>query len=282
MTHRTISELLAHASLRLQDAGVDDPLFEAQLLLAHALRVGRSRVLAMLREPLPAVAREEYESYIRRRAGREPTAYIIGRREFYGLELAVTPAVLIPRPETELLVDVAREALQGRSRANVADVGTGSGAIAIAVATSAPMAQVAAFDSSREALGVAAANARAHHVAERVHLVHAEYLGNEEGFDVVMANLPYVSESDWPNLEPEVRDWEPRSALVGGPSGTETIERFLHMVAGRVSRGGVIAAELGIGQAVRLEEVGRACFPGASIRVRTDLAGIDRVLEIQT
>ena len=261
---------------------MEEPLLEAQLLMAHAIGIERSRLLAMLRDALPADARPVFEEYVSRRAAREPSAYITGKREFYGHPFVVSASVLIPRPETELLVEVAVEHVREISEPLIADVGTGSGAVAVSVALALPRGHVVATDTSAAALEVAAANARSHGVDGRVRLVQADLLGGESGFDVVLANLPYVSEGDWAELEPEVRDWEPLEALVGGERGTEVIERLLAGVGERVRAGGVIAAEFGVEQGARLMEVARVRFPDGEARVRTDMAGIDRVLVITT
>lgn len=282
MNAATIAGLLAQASLRLREAGVEETHLEAQMLLAHALGITRTRLLTILSEAPPPTASALFEEYVGRRTRREPTAYIIRAREFYGLEIAVGPAVLIPRPETEQLVEIAIERAARLDRPRIADVGTGSGAVAIAVATSVANARIVATDDSRGALCMATANAAAHGVADRIRFVETDLLGDEGPFNVILANLPYVSEAQWPHLEPEVRDWEPREALVSGGAGTESNERLLAVAGAHLAQRGLLAAEFGAGQADRLREVAGGFFRDAEIVVRTDLAGNERVLVVKT
>jgi release factor glutamine methyltransferase len=216
---------------------------------------------------------------------REPVAYILGRKGFRRIELLVDHRVLIPRPETELLVDEALSLSRHADpeRFNVLDVGTGSGAIALAIADEIPQAQVVAIDTSMDALGVTVANAERLALSTRVDVVsrgvNSLPSGGPDGepFDLMLANLPYVSESEWEGLQPEVREYEPREALVAGPTGFEAIEALLAALRGPVGLPAAIALEVGAGQAERVVElVGAAGF--ASTEVRRDLAGIERVV----
>jgi release factor glutamine methyltransferase len=281
----SVAGALAGATGRLS-AITDDAGLEAEVLLAHTLGVTRSRLLAMLGEPLPADAGAAFEALVARRLAREPLAYITGEREFYGLRFAVAPGVLLPRPETELLVEIAVAEARRRApaRLRIADVGTGSGCVATAIAAHAPNAAVVATDTSPQALRIAVANATAllGEDAGRVAFVRADLLDGFGRCDVVVANLPYVPEREWRELAPEVRGHEPRAALVGGKAGTEVIERLIAQAPAHLAPRGVLAVEFGFGQAQRLVTYARSCFAGAAIDVRRDLAGVERVLVIRT
>ncbi len=280
----TAALALADAARRLTPIS-DDPRLEADVLLASVLGVSRSRLLATLAEPIAGEALARLDALVARRLAREPLAYIAGEREFYGMRFAVAPGVLIPRPETELLVEVAVAEARRRApaRVRVADVGTGSGCVAVAIAAHAANSDIVATDTSAEALRIASANATAlADGARRLAYVRADLLGGLRAFDVVVANLPYVPEREWRTLAPEVRGHEPRAALVGGEAGTEVIERLLAQAPAHVAPGGVLALEFGFGQAARVLACARASFGGATIDVRRDLAGIERVLVIRT
>jgi release factor glutamine methyltransferase len=210
---------------------------------------------------------------VRRRVRREPVAYILGRKGFRRIELIVDRRVLIPRPETELLVEVAMEV---RPRTAL-DVGTGSGAVALAVADELPEAKVTGIDTSLDALRVAEANSERLGLAGRVDLVSGGVSSlPDAGFDLVVANLPYVSESEWEQLQPEIRDYEPRDAVVAGPTGVEVIEALIDSIRGGFAPS-AIALEIGVGQT----EPVRRLVEGAGYRTveaRRDLAGIERVV----
>jgi protein-(glutamine-N5) methyltransferase, release factor-specific len=212
---------------------------------------------------------------VRRRVRREPVAYILGRKGFRRIELLVDRRVLIPRPETELLVDVALEV----GAESVLDVGTGSGAIALAVADELPAAEVTAIDTSMDAVRVAQANADRLGLTDRVEVTLRGIASLDEAgtFDLLVANLPYVSESEWEGLAPEIREYEPREALVPGPSGLEAIEALLQAVAGLDRRPTALALEIGAGQAAAVSELTRAAGY-TEVDTRPDLAGLDRVV----
>lgn len=274
----TIGEAVAAAAARLDAAGIEDARIEADALLAHALAVDRTRLLAMARDPLPPDVAAKFEQLLERRLAREPLAYIVGRREFYGLDFACAPGVLIPRPETELLVDVALGAARRRGVGWLVDVGTGAGALAVAIAVHVPHARVAAIDTSPAALGLARRNIAAHGVACRVISIRSDVLDGVRRADVIVANLPYIPASYWQSLQPEVRDYEPREALVGGERGDEVIERLLREAPAHLRPGGVIAVEVGAGQAQRVSDIASQCFPDGTVSVIKDLAGIERVV----
>ncbi|HEY8466946.1 MAG TPA: peptide chain release factor N(5)-glutamine methyltransferase [Solirubrobacterales bacterium] len=269
----TVAEALGAATDALRAAGIDTPRLDAELLLERATGERRERFAMEPEARLDPVAARAFAEFVRRRLRREPVAYILGVRAFRRIELAVDRRVLIPRPETEHLVEVALE-LEPLA---VCDVGTGSGAIALAVADELPNARVTATDIYPDALEVARANAERLGLADRVRF-EAGSLPREGSFDLILANLPYVSEREWLGLEPEVRDYEPRGALVPGPTGLEAIEALLGELAVGVGAGAkAVALEVGAGQApVVAELVRRAGFE--RVEVRRDLAGIERVV----
>jgi release factor glutamine methyltransferase len=268
----TAGEALDAASQALTAAGVDTPRIDAELLLAEAMGGDRAALAGYDTDPVHPAAARRFGAMVRRRVRREPVAYILGRKGFRRLELAVDGRVLIPRPETELLVDVAVE-LQP---ATVLDVGTGSGAVALAVADELPETRVIATDTSPSALEVAGANADRLGLTERISF-ELGTVPPSGCFDLVLANLPYVSEAEWAGLAPEITRYEPREALVAGPSGLEAIEGLLDEFAGAAAQSGAIALEVGAGQAMRVRELVRGA--GLSdIETRRDLAGIERVV----
>ena len=267
------ADALAAATEALDAAGVDSPRLDAELLLAAASGRGRAALAASPQAPVEGPAARRFAESVRRRLRREPLAYILGRRGFRGLELEVGPAVLVPRPETELLVEVALE-LEPLS---VLDVGTGSGAVALALADELANATIVATDTSPAALAIARANTERLGFAPRVDLRPGS-LPQEGSFDLLVANLPYVNESEWERLEPELREHEPREALVAGPSGLEAIESVLGALAVSTSvAAGAVALEVGAGQAGAVAElVRRAGYE--RVEARRDLAGIERVV----
>lgn len=259
------------AAARLAAAGIPDAAFEAELLVRTA--GGLSRAAYFAGAPLDDVALRRLEELVDRRLHREPTAYLVGQREFYGRPFLVTPATLIPRPETELLVEVACAEVDRRGgRALVVDVGTGCGCVAVTIACERPAATVVATDVSVEAIAVAHENAR--RLGARVQFLAADLLGPVRHADLVVANLPYIPTGELQALAPELRDWEPWVALDGGPSGTELVERLLVEAASRSVA--VTAVEVGFGQAERVAR--HAAAFGATVEVRRDLGGVDRVV----
>ena len=270
----------------LREAGVDDARLVAEVLLCHALRIDRGRLYAHLDEPLAAAATRRWRALLRRAAGHEPLAYIVGHREFYGLDFCVDRRVLIPRPETELLVaeaiawSRAREPHAGGPPL-VADVGTGSGAVAIALAVHLPAARVYAVDASAAALQVARRNARRHGVAERVTLLHGDLLAPlPEPVDLVVANLPYLSEAEMAALPAHIARFEPAEALAGGPDGLDAYRALFAQVPGRVRPGGALLLEIGAAQGAAAAALARG-IPGAEVAVLPDLAGLPRVLRVR-
>jgi release factor glutamine methyltransferase len=275
-TVTTINHLIAQGTQSLQQAGVDTPRLDAELLLADLLGVGRAYLYAHPEEEVPVDILHQWQSRLERRVRREPLAYILGKAGFYGLEFTVTPDVLVPRPETEVLV----RAVLARQPTTVADIGTGSGCIAVAVAVNLPQARVWATDISEVALRVARENAERHGVAERIHFLQGDLLQPLEGmrFDVIASNPPYVAESERLSLQPEVREWEPAQALFVQGDPLHFHRRLAAEAHFHLHGGGWLMMEVGMGQAeavaALLEEAGYR-----QVRILDDLAGIGRVVE---
>jgi release factor glutamine methyltransferase len=269
----SVRDALGAATAALEAAGCETPRLDAELLLAEASGRDRVRLAADSEAGVDPVSARRFGEMVRRRIRREPVAYILGRRGFRRIELAVDRRVLVPRPETELLVEVALELRPRR----VLDVGTGSGAVALAVADELPGAEVLATDTSAPALELARENAARLGLAERVAFEHASLPAGGGEFDLLVANLPYVSEADYRTLQPEIARYEPREALVAGPTGLEAIERLLGNLAAAPVDAGALALEVGAGQARAVAElVRRAGYE--TVEARRDLAGIERVV----
>lgn len=270
-----IAHLIEQATQQLQQAGVDTPRLDAELMLADLLRVNRAYLFAHPEEEVPETLLPLWLQRLQRRLQREPLAYILGRAEFYGLEFAVTPDVLVPRPETELLVETV---LRKQPR-TVVDVGTGSGCIAVALAVHLPEVEVWATDISELALRIARENALRHQVAQRVHFVQGDLLQPLAGkrFEAIVSNPPYVAQSERMRLQPEVRDWEPAIALF-----CEDPLHFHRRLAAEahfyLQDGGWLVMEVGMGQA---QEVASLLQTSGyhTINIYSDLAGVQRVVE---
>ena len=279
MQGNTVGDALEAAIDALAAAGCETARLDAELLLAQATGWDRAKLAAEPDARLPVGASREFAEMVRRRVRREPVAYILGRKGFRRIELLVDRRVLIPRPETELLVDLALEAAPTK----VLDVGTGSGAIALAVADELEDARVTAIDTSFNAVRVAKANTERLGLTDRVDVVlrgPSSLSGAEpdgRAFDLLLANLPYVSEDEWQDLAPEIREYEPREALVAGQTGLEAIEALAEELLGLAPRPRVVALEIGAGQAEVVLELIRATGY-TDVEVRSDLAGHDRVV----
>jgi release factor glutamine methyltransferase len=276
----TIGDVVRAATAWLNGNHVDEARLTAELLLARALVLNRAGLLARVGDPMPEGARGELDELMRRAALGEPIAYILGEREFYGLSFAVRPGVLIPRPETELLVgELLAFARRGEPVATVVDVGTGSGAIAVAVAVNLPNAGVLAIDRSREALAIADENVRRHGVADRVDLLLGDLLAGLAGeHDVVVANPPYVPTAQIAALQPQVRDWEPRIALDGGEDGLDPHRRLLTQLRGRLRPGGLVLMEIADDRGPAALAMARGMLPDADVDLLPDAFGRDRAI----
>ncbi len=278
----TLRDALIGARHQIELTGSNEAALEAELLLMHALRIDRARLYASLHQPLDAEADERLAALMRLRLAHEPVAYITGHREFFGLDFEVSPAALIPRPETETLVELAIDFARERGAPlTIADIGTGTGAVAIALAQNLPAARIIATDISAEALALANRNAQTLGVADRVELRLGDLLETlTESVDIIVANLPYVTTAQWGDLPPEIRDNEPRMALDGGADGLEVVRRLIADAPAQLSEGGALFCEIGDWQGEAVRDLARKAFPNAHFDVRPDLAGRDRVLAV--
>lgn len=268
--------------------GIDSPRMTAELLLSHALGITRLQLYLRHDQPLCAGELAAFKTLIRRRARREPTAYILGQREFWSREFQVDPGVLIPRPETEHVVEAALGLLPerpGRERMRLLDLGTGSGAIVVTLAAERPGHRYVASDIRPEALRVARANAGRHRVAEAILFFCGSWFHPlKKGgapFDIVVSNPPYIARGDVPDLQPEVSGYEPITALDGGPEGFDAISEILAQAPDYTRKGGALIFEMGHGQADRVRESVAADHRYREIRLVRDLAGIERVAVVR-
>ena len=266
---------LDHGAGALRRAGVDTPQVDVEWLLGHALGLSRSELGPKGRRELSAAEEKTFLACVERRARREPLAYVLGEWGFRRLTLLLDPRALVPRPETETVVERCLALLAEVANPRVLDVGVGSGAIALAIADEHPFAQVVGVDSSEAALALAEDNRARTGVDGRVRLVHGDLLRGVEGrFDLVVSNPPYVGPEEWERLQPEIRLYEPRAALVGTGVG----EAIARDAQGRLVAGGVLVLEAGDGQAARLaaalDDLGYE-----DVAITPDLAGRDRVVE---
>ena len=276
----SIHAQVSAARQRLRDAGIPptESDLDARLLAQHVLGWTTERFLTDARESVPEGFTPRYDALVARRVTREPLAYIVGVREFWGLELEVTPDVLIPRPATELIVEAMQEMFPDRSLPlSVADVCTGCGCVAVAIAHERPTTTVTGADISRPALEVARRNAARHGVGDRVTFRHGDLLEGFTGtFDAIVANPPYVIDRAGPALQPEVRDHEPPVALFGGADGLTLVTRLVAGAPSRLRSGGYLIFEFGLGQEVEIEQLLDASPELTLVGLRRDLQGIAR------
>lgn len=283
----TLGEVLAESRRLLEQAGIESAGQEAFWIVEHALRLPAHRVATdrdrLLSHTELVVARE----LVGRRVGREPLQYILGTQEFCGLEFNINPAVLIPRPETELLVEYIAQRISAERQATIVDVCTGSGCIAVAIARLRPCARVIATDLSNPALAVARQNATRHAMGERITWLEGDLLrplaeqGLEGRIDVIVSNPPYIAEAEWLTLQPEVRLFEPRTALVAGPQGTELHERLLQEAARYLAPGGALIMEIGAGQARAMQRTVGQIPEYRFHQLVYDAAGLERVVIVE-
>ena len=284
-----VAQVWQEVSSKLASEGIEDTLLEAELLLRQVLNVDRAKFHTEVGGELTNSELNKLKELLTQRLTHKPSAYIRGSREFYGLEFYVDERVLIPRPETELLVERALEIAglyaslslsKGQPDGNpptIADIGTGSGAIAVALAVNLPQARIYATDISEVALEVAEINCKKHGVADRVKLLLGDLLTPlPQPLDIIVANLPYVSDSELLNLAPEVSQYEPRLALAGGADGLDYIRRLLDQAPGQLKPNGALLLEVGTGQAEAVAELVRKRF--SNVTIAADLAGIGRVV----
>jgi release factor glutamine methyltransferase len=276
----SIHAQVSAARQRLREAGITpiESDLDARLLAQHVLGWTTERFLANARDPVPEGFAPRYDALVARRVTREPLAYIVGVREFWGLELEVTPDVLIPRPATELIVEAVQELFPDRAvPLKIVDVCTGCGCVAVALAHERPTSTIRGSDISQPALVVARRNAARHGVADRVTFAHADLLEGVQGtFDVIVANPPYVIDRARPALQPEVRNYEPPVALFGGTDGLALVARLVDAAADRLRPGGYLIFEFGLGQDLEVEEMIDASPELTLVGLRRDLQGIAR------
>jgi len=258
-------------------AGIDSPRLSAQVLLAYALGIPRLEMLLEVRVAVASAESQAAEALCKRRLCGEPVAYLVGFREFYGLEFLVNPSVLVPRPETELMVEFLEVSLSHDSQARVLDVGTGSGALAVTTAVRFPKVQVAAVDISRAALCVARGNAVRHGVLSRVGFFQGDLLQaiRVRDFDIILANLPYVPETRRKEMSREVLEYEPELALFAGTDGLDAYRRLANDLRNQVSAGCRVLCEIDCGQGDAI----RSLFEGMAeqVKIVKDHAGLDRL-----
>lgn len=274
--------LLQAARRELEQAEIPDASIEAELLLRHVTSLDRASLFVSPEMALTPPQETRFRELLARRLGREPAAYITGHREFYGLDFSVDQRVLIPRPETELLVDEALAWCAGRGAVTVADIGTGCGAVAVALAVNLPDAGVYATDVSDLALAVAAMNCQSHGVDKRVKLLRGDLLVPLPGpVDLIVANLPYVSEAEIAALPPEIAGYEPRAALAGGHDGLDLLRSLCDSVVDYLKPNACLLLEMGPAQTETV--AGWLCrwLPAAEVTVLPDLAGLARVVRLR-
>ena len=279
----TLREVIRQTQDTLTAADISDARLEAEVLLTNVLQMPRHRIYAYQEQALTSQQTESLARMVDRRLKREPLAYILGYKEFYGVELSVGPGVLIPRPETELLVEQTLFLALMRMESQqlvIAEPGTGSGAISICLAIHLPMARIYATDLHSRPLGMAEYNIRRHNVADRVSLLRGDLLDPvKETADIIVANLPYVASAEIQGLEPEL-EWEPREALDGGPDGLGVIRRLLQQASEKLKPGGVMLLEMDPQQVGPLQELAQEIFPQAAVTIEQDLAHRDRVFMV--
>jgi release factor glutamine methyltransferase len=278
----TVGRLLTWTTDWLAGKGSDSPRLDAEVLLAHVRGCPRIALYTAFDEVVDEAGRTRFRGLVKRRGEGEPVAYLVGSREFFSLALAVSPAVLIPRPETEGLVVRAIDLCRPLESPRVADVGTGSGAIAVALAKHLPKARVVATDISADALEVARGNVARHALDGRIELVACDLLDAPAAagpFDCIVSNPPYVRADEYAGLPRDVRDHEPKGALVGGPNGVEVVERLVAAAEGRLAAGGWRLVEIGP-STVKAAEAILARRPGlVAGPTLTDMAGLPRIVQ---
>ncbi len=286
MPPENIAQWHRMASGRLVQAGVEpeESLLEAEVLLRHALGIERAAFMARLSQDIPPSVLPGLSALLERRLRREPLAYITRQRAFYGLDFLVDHRVLVPRPETEGLVErVIALAARRPASLTIIDVGTGSGCIAVALAVNLPAARVLASDLSDDALALARRNAERNGVGEKIVFLQGDLLdATTELVDIIVANPPYIASDEIEWVAPEVARFEPRAALDGGPDGLAVIRRLIAQAPQHLHAGGSLLLEIAAGQGSRVADLSRAAFPAARVAIENDLAGLERYVTLAT
>ena len=283
MTSRTwtIREVLEWATEDFAARGIESPRLDAELLVAKALGIDRVGLYLDLNRPLVDRERSAIRPLVARRREREPVAYILGHRDFYGRRFSVTPEVLIPRPDTETLVEHALRCIPEDAACRVLDVGTGSGAIAVTLAAERPLAFVTATDISQTALEVAAGNAERLGVEARVRFERADLLNGVEQYDVIVSNPPYIAQSEIETLQAEIRDHEPIAALEAGEDGLDVVRALLPAAEPVTASGAQMLIEIGAGQAVSVVDFAAGRTAWQPVAVYPDLNRVERVVHLR-
>ena len=275
----TLKQALNRAKRILAANNIEDTPLECELLLRHALRISRIQLYTELNHELDHIQEAIFWNLIKRRLCGEPTAYITGHREFYGLDFYVNPNVLIPRPESELLVEKAIKLAQNHPVSTLAEIGTGCGAIAISLALNLPQAKIYATDISASALEVALFNCQKHRVVNRINLLQGDMLDPlPEPVDLIVANLPYIKQLELRQMRSAA--FEPQLALNGGSDGLDKIRQLCCQVSGKLHPQGCLLLEIGQGQGRAVTTFLRRLLPSAKIEVTPDLGGIDRMVSL--
>lgn len=282
----TVREALQQGSELLSRMGVESARLDAELLLSKVLLARREEIYLNLNMPLRSDAKNLYHSMLQRRAKREPIAYITGQREFWSLDFFVTPDVLVPRPETELLIEIASGLMESPevsdSKLRILDLGTGSGAIAVSLAKESDHVEVWATDLSHGALKVAEANAARHVVRQKIHFLQGDLFEPvkelEDSFDLIVSNPPYVRQSEMKDLPPDVRDWEPKLALDGGSDGLDLYRRIIGQGHAYLRDGGFMLLEIGASMGNEVSQLFGKIGSYAQIALYPDHAGRNRVV----
>jgi len=284
----SVAEAVNNATLQLSEAGITNARLDAEVLLSHVLNKNRVWLITHRDDRLDGLGSAMFTSALQRRVKREPLQYIIGNQEFWGFDFIVTPDVLIPRPETEFIIEAALAIIQERtSPVRIIDLCTGSGCIAVSLAKELAGAHVLAIDTSEQALIVAKKNAVHHGVADRIRFFEGDLFAPLKKIDLlgqmdlIVSNPPYVKTNELGTLQPEVRDFEPEMALIAGPEGTELAARIIQTAPEYLKKNGALIMEMGLGQAEELrsraEETGAYAVP----EIIKDLAGIERVIVVR-
>ena len=275
----TIIQLLSQARGILSACEIEEDPLECELLLRHTLGISRTEFYQEPERKLSPEEEEKFWDLFERHLGGEPTAYITGHREFYGLDFQVDSDVLIPRPESELLVEKTLNLARHHPIATIAEIGTGCGAIAISLAVNLPQAKIYASDISATAIKIAQLNCQKHEVADRIHLLEGDMLDPlPEPVDLIVANLPYVRETELSQVN--TGNFEPSLALNGGADGLEKIRRLCPQISDKLHPGGCLLLELGHGQGKAITTFLGTLLPSAEIELSPDLSGIDRVVSL--
>jgi release factor glutamine methyltransferase len=280
-----LSEALQSATQTLRRAGIADASVEAELLLSHILGMSKTQVYTEPERSLTSVETEHVYHLVRRRLDHEPTAYILGHCEFYGIDFYIDYHTFIPRPETELLVEKAVELAHHISHRGkkiaIADIGTGCGAIAASLALAVPQAKIYATDISASALRVAGMNCQRHAVSSQVELLQGNLLEPlPQPVDMIVANLPYIKDCEFEDLSPEIINFEPTVSLTGGEDGLDKIQQMLEQMPGKLNYGACFLLEIGQGQGEEVTSLIKSYSPQASIELISDLGGIERMVKV--